>query len=329
VLLVLAWSQVQSLVALYVLWAAIGVVSAAVLYQPAFAVVAVWFARRRAGAMTLLTLMAGWASIIFIPLAGWLVEVQGWRVALVTLAVILAVGTILPHALLLRRRPEDQGLAPDGVPLVSTPRQSVAMTQPPASWRTIVRDPTFRILTLAFALAGFAEGVLSVHLVPYLAESGGDGPSAATAAGLIGLAALGSRVVYAPFADRLPDTLVAAGVFALQAVSLLVLLVASGAFAVLAFVALYGFSRGLVSPTRASIVGTLYGRASYASIGGLLALFVVGAQSVAPVSAGVAFDLTARYEPIWLVLALISVLAALLVLRAGRRAPARDDRPQR
>ena len=52
---------------------------AAVLYEPAFAVVAVWFRRRRARAFTALTLMAGLASTVFLPLAGWLLERQGWR----------------------------------------------------------------------------------------------------------------------------------------------------------------------------------------------------------------------------------------------------------
>ena len=48
--------------------------------------------------------MAGFASTIFLPLTSWLVEVQGWRAALVTLAALLAVGTIPAHGLLLRRR---------------------------------------------------------------------------------------------------------------------------------------------------------------------------------------------------------------------------------
>src|SRR6266852_840024 len=82
-LLVLAWSRADNLAGFYLLWAGIGLVMATVLYEPAFAV--------------------------------WLVQPQGWRSAVVSLAAILAVGTIPAHALLLRRRPEDLGLHPDGV----------------------------------------------------------------------------------------------------------------------------------------------------------------------------------------------------------------------
>jgi hypothetical protein len=52
-----------------VVFAGLGLAMAAVLYDPAFAVLAVWFDRRRRRAMTMLTLVAGLASTIFVPLA--------------------------------------------------------------------------------------------------------------------------------------------------------------------------------------------------------------------------------------------------------------------
>src|SRR5712691_3730937 len=52
VLLVLAWAGSNSLLVFYLIWAAIGLVMAALLYEPAFAVVAVWFDRKRARALT-------------------------------------------------------------------------------------------------------------------------------------------------------------------------------------------------------------------------------------------------------------------------------------
>jgi MFS family permease len=115
-LLVLAWAAAGDLAAFYLTWAGIGVAMAAVLYEPAFATVAVWFDRRRTQALAVLTLIAALASTIYVPLAAWLVQAQGWRSALVTLALVLGATTIAPHALLLRRRPEDLGLRPDGRP---------------------------------------------------------------------------------------------------------------------------------------------------------------------------------------------------------------------
>ena len=107
--LVIAWSQVRDLLSFYLIWIAIGVVFATVNYGPAFATMIVWFRRHRSQALTLVTLFAGFASTVFVPLTAWLVSVQGWRQALVTLAIVLAVLTIPPHALVLRRRPADLG----------------------------------------------------------------------------------------------------------------------------------------------------------------------------------------------------------------------------
>jgi MFS family permease len=113
-LLLLAWSGVQTLEAFYAIWAVMGVALAAVLYEPAFAVVATWFRRGRGRALTLLTFIGGFASVIFVPLTTELVSRLGWRTALVWLAVIYAMLTVIPHAVVLRRWPADVGLVPDG-----------------------------------------------------------------------------------------------------------------------------------------------------------------------------------------------------------------------
>lgn len=116
-LLVLAWSQVQQLSTFYLIMAGIGFVSAALLYEPAFAIVAVWFYRLRPRALALLTFFGAFASFIFIPLSAWLISYLGWRSALVGLATILALVTIPIHALMLRRRPQIWGYSP----MVSSP----------------------------------------------------------------------------------------------------------------------------------------------------------------------------------------------------------------
>jgi hypothetical protein len=61
-LLLLAWSRVTSLLAFYLIWIGLGVTLAAVLYEPAFWLVATWFRRGRGRALTLLTFIGGFAS---------------------------------------------------------------------------------------------------------------------------------------------------------------------------------------------------------------------------------------------------------------------------
>src|SRR5258707_687830 len=78
----------------------------------------------------------------------------------------------------------------------------------------VVRQPWFRWLAVTFCLGGFAEAALAVHLVPYLSGRGYEPTFAASMAGLIGAAALGGRVIFAPFGDRLPRERVAAAIYA-------------------------------------------------------------------------------------------------------------------
>ena len=87
--------------AFYALWLAIGLVMAAVLYEPAFTVLAKHFhdAPERRRAMTAMTLVAALASFIFLPLSQALIDAYGWRDALLVLAVILAATTVPLHGL--------------------------------------------------------------------------------------------------------------------------------------------------------------------------------------------------------------------------------------
>src|SRR5438067_2989185 len=104
--LLVVWSQVESLAALYAVWGLMGLALAATLYEPAFAAVVGWFATRgRDKALLTVTLAGALASTVFMPLEAWLVARLGWRGALVALAVTLAVITIPLHAFVLRPAP--------------------------------------------------------------------------------------------------------------------------------------------------------------------------------------------------------------------------------
>jgi MFS family permease len=136
VLATLLWSRVGSLPAFYLLWAATGAIMATVLYEPAFTVVTKWFPgpdRRRA--LTALTLVAGLASFIFLPLENWLIETHGWRRALLILAGVLGVVTVPLHALVLRPAPAPPGSPrdrPGERPTPATTTHDAARTNAPA-----------------------------------------------------------------------------------------------------------------------------------------------------------------------------------------------------
>jgi MFS family permease len=164
------------------------------------------------------------------------------------------------------------------------------------------------------SLATLAVTVISVHLVAYLRERGYSASSAATWAGLIGLGAVLGRVAVTVAGRRLPLPLVTAAMFALQALAVLLLVGWNRPAGVAAFVVLFGLGAGLVSLARAALVADFYGRASYATISGVLALLLTAARALAPVGASTLRAGLDSYAPVMGTVAVASALAAAMLL---------------
>ena len=137
---VLLWAHAGSVLALYLTFAGIGLAGAAVLYEPAFATINACFDAQRQKALLTLTMVAGLASTIFLPGAALLISHLGWRHALLVLALVQA-ATVVPHVLLLRRRPADHGWQRDGVPVFPSPP---AASPPGAAHPAAQPDPQVR-----------------------------------------------------------------------------------------------------------------------------------------------------------------------------------------
>jgi MFS family permease len=317
-ILLLTWARVESLPGFYLLWLLMGLVLAATLYEPAFTVVATWFHRLRGRALLLLTFVAGFASTIFLPVATALIEQLGWRQALVVLAAFLAVTTIPAHALVLRRRPEDLGLLPDGERSREERRGDAHLAIEGVALRQALHEHGFWWLTAAFFFGTLASVAVAVHLIPFLLTEGYAPGFAAAATGLIGATQVASRVVVTLVGNRCPAVPLTAAVFALQGAAVLILLAWQQASGVLLAVILLGAGRGAVTLMRASLVAERYGRAHYGAIGGALALFVSGAAALAPVGAGVAYQVVGGYTVVFAGLAGISGLAALSMMGMQR-----------
>lgn len=303
-LLVIAWSRVHTLTGFYLIWAGIGLASAAVLYEPAFVVVANWFARHRSRALTVLTFGGGWASVVFIPLSAWLVSAYGWRTALLVLAVIVGVTTIPLHALILRRHPADLGLEVDGevhekgLPFGASRR---VWTGVPID--SALRHASFWWMSIGFFLILLANVATTVHFIPLLTERGFSSGFAALAAGMIGLMALPGRLLFTPLGGRIDRRLVTALIFGLQALSMLVLVQAHSKTMVWLFVILFGAGFGAITPAR-----------DYGAISGVLALFTTAARALAPVGASVLHDRTGGYHTVVIIFFTLSAAAAVAIL---------------
>jgi MFS family permease len=306
-LAVLGWSRVDSLAQLYAVFAAIGVASAMVLYEPAFAVVVSWFdGRGRANALLAITIVAGFSSSVFLPLTGLLVEAAGWRRALIVLAVLYGVIAIPLHALVLRRRdrsPADE--VPSGLD-----RAGVV--------RAAVRERPFWLLTTAFTTNDAAVATIAVLLVSYLIRLGHRPVFAATVAGLLGVLSVTGRLTTTGLQRRLPAAVIAAMIFTAQAVAALLLpLVGRSVAGAVGCVLLFGLGFGVGTITLPHLLAGRYGTAAYASLSGRIALFTIAARAAAPLGA-TALAQAAGYGPVMTAVAAACVIAAVALVAYQR-----------
>ena len=308
--LVFAWSQVDGTMAFYAIWIGIGLVMAAVLYEPAFTVLAKQFpvADERRRAMTAMTLVAALASFIFLPLAQALIDAYGWRDALIVLASVLAVITVPLHALVLRAAPS---LLP---PHAASPQRSVAA-------RDALRSTPFWLLSGAFVLASFTTFAMAVHAVAFLLGQGESPGFAAFAVGLVGISQIPGRLLFAPLGKRLPRPVATGSVFALMSLGVAVVVSAHSTAAIVVGLVLLGMGNGMSTLARATAIADLFGARAYGTIAAVAGSLTTGARALAPV-VGALYAAAFGYVALLWTLAVLALAAAVLAWNGERAATA-------
>ena len=307
--LTFAWARVESLPALYAVWLLMGLAMATTLYEPAFAVVVTWFARGRDRALLTVTLVAGFASTIFMPIESWLLTRVGWRAALTILAVVLAVITIPIHALVLRRSPR---AAP-----ARTADGAAASLVPGMTLGQAARTLVFWVLACAFFVSNFATAAVSVHLIPYLVDRGYTATLAAATIGWMGAMQVPGRMLFVPISARLGARWMVASVFFGQAMGLGQLPFVGLIGTTVPFIAIMGASNGMSTLSRATSLAQIFGARHYGAISGAVAQGAHGARAIGPGGASLLLVGRGAYPAVFWTMTVALVLASLAVLIAG------------
>jgi predicted MFS family arabinose efflux permease len=188
--MLLLWADAGSLTVLFIAWIGLGISMAATFYDPVFAVVTHRYPRSFRNKITLITLVAGFASTVFIPLTQLLVGSVGWRTSLVVLAALNLIVCLPIHVLSIRSSRADEGSRPDNgaVKLANN-----------AATRRALRSPTFWALAVCFTAYYATFAALTFHLVPLMVERGVSNAVLVTTMALIGPAQVAARAVWFTF----------------------------------------------------------------------------------------------------------------------------------
>ena len=324
---------------LYLAFAGIELAGAAVQYEPAFATVNAYFDAQRRKALLTITMVAGLASIIFLPASALLISRLGWCGALLILAAVQA-ATAVPHVLLLRRRPSDHGWQRDGVRVPSGSATAPAVRSGPARVRpdategrelsATLRSGPVAFLTAGAVLGSAAIAAVAVLFLTCLRQGGYTLAAASAAAGTLGFVQIGGRAVLTVLARRMSTAVAAAVMLAAQAAGVAALLLVSGLVGVVAFVVLFGLGFGVLNIARSDMLAQYAPRRLFARLSGIQASLVITAEASGPTAAAALRAASGTYTQVFAAVAFCSLGAALLLAvadRAHRRPGLRTGEP--
>jgi MFS family permease len=324
---------IDSLLGFYLIYGiALSTGMSAMLYLPAWTVVAKWFKRRLSLAMALLAVGAGLGGLICAPASAFLIAHFGWRSAFVVLGVVIWIVAI-PLAFVVRNSPEEMGLRPDGdAPIDETPQEigHTSHSEPgdpdllaPVEYTLgqALRSSSFWMLALAFFFFGMAHSTVTVHTVPALTDAGIPVQKAAFSIGLLTLVSIIGRLSFGFLGDYITKRYLFMVAYALTGAGLLVLMNAKTMGTVYVFIFLFGVGFGGTVPLMPAIRAEYFGRAALGKIQGFMNPVMMFAGAVGPIFAGHVFDTTGSYRISFMVTGLLTFCASAAVFFARPSRP--------
>lgn len=296
--MLVALSFVQTLWQFWLIWLAIGVVNAGILYEACFATITVVTGAKARHGITVVTLVAGFAGTVCFPAFYVLSEAFGWRGAIQIFAGI-TLFVSLP-------------LAWWGLRLLEGHRQPAA-ERPAATGREgreALRKAAFWGLALGFGATGLTHGMLISHIRPIMEDAGVATASAVLIASMIGPMQVLGRVIVVSLGGRISTFGTAMGCFAGMIVGLIALMSAGIApWLAFLFVVPYGAAWGVISIVRPVLTADFLGRAGFGVIAGMLAVPYMLGSAIGPYLAALLWS--------WMGYDLVLGLSVVLVALGG------------
>lgn len=273
-----ALTRVTTLWQFYAVWAWLGLMMAATLYDAAFSIVTRARGPRARDGITAITLAAGFASTLAYPLTAAITRAQDWRVAIWTLAALVVVLVLPLHHVAATRLEAEAARRDIGAEAPGT----AGSTTRPGLWP----------LGLGFALTALGAAILLTNLLPIMAALGVPEALAILAASVIGPAQVAGRVLLTLAGARAAARAVTPVAFLFVSGSAVAL---GGAAALpalaLVFAVALGVGNGVISILRPVVIREVLGERGYGESAGAVARLSLMAFAIAPGLGAVLTDL--------------------------------------
>lgn len=268
------------------------------------AVLPKWFVRQRGRAMGIASAGGALGPLVFPALCQALIGGLGWRDAWLALALVTLV-VQAPLVLLVRTRPEDMGLVPDGDARVDDGRRGPLGSDRSKPYRPDVsltraealRTRTFWFWMLAMGMAFVGVSGFQPNWVPFIRERGFSPGLSVLAPFTYGLVSAISRVVWGALGERIPTRRLLIAQSALTGLAVVLLLTAPNAVMVIVAMTCMGLTMGAWFILQPLLTAEYFGRAHLGSVSSAFFPFLTLSGALAPVAVAALHD--ARGDYVW------------------------------
>ncbi|QDT28722.1 Major Facilitator Superfamily protein [Gimesia panareensis] len=329
-------SQIHTLGSLYLGFSLVRSLGQGALTLISVWMVGEWFEKKR-GRTTALAGFGSAFSVMTVPfLNSWLISHYGWKTGWVFHAVTVAVCLILPGIFLVRNRPEDLGLHPDGIdpdqepePQPEEKSKRPLITATIESWtvRQVLRDPTFWKLLSVITTHALVGTGLVFHQIALL---GSHGVPEYWAIRMMAFQALCATLLMFPagwLTDRFPSRYILCFSMLCLALANLIVLTMPAIWMVVVYTFLLGTTGSIFRSTATVVWINYYGRMNQGAVRGVAWSMMILASALGPLPVAMSIDYFGSYNPVLYLFMALPLLAAFAVWSAHPPTLFKEEQP--
>ncbi len=283
-----------------------------------------WFVRQRGRAMAISASGSSAGRLLIAPVVTALIAAWGWRTGWGVLGVVVWVLVVIPALLIVRRRPEDMGLLPDGATAGSaTARRAASTLASERIWtrRQAIGTANFWILLFTFGVTRVGEAGFYLHSFPYLTDIGAPEAVAALTMSVGSGVQLVALIFWGWLADRFDVRIPGSAQFAVQAAGIGVFMVETDPAIAIAGYIIFCFGSGGEMVVTEMMWATFFGRRSLGVVRSAAMPISVLFSASGPILFGWAYGQFGGYRYSWTGFAVSLVLAAALIFACRPPSP--------
>lgn len=277
------------------------------------AILAHWFDKKRGLASGIASAGMGAGTFVLVILTEGFIADYGWRTAFALLGLITLAVLLPSNVFLLRHKPEELGVGPDGTSIEGG-ESKVRQKSSPKFIETLKSTRFWLFVTFA-SLALFSIQIVLVHNVRFLVDKGIERSLASFAFAWVGIVSAVFRVFWGWLSDRIGRELsytLGATCIALSALSLLICDPGKRVFVYL-FVLFFGMGWGATAPSFMAVAADLFRGQHFGAIYGFFESAMYLTSVVGVWLAGYISDVTGTYNFAF-VLVIVSVMLSVVFL---------------